>query len=105
MPKSKIIDLLDEAKSADKSTKTKSKTTTKSKAKSTTKSATKTAASTKTAKTTKTVKTVGKTPAKPRKRMESVDFKSGITIYAVYGCFPARHHSLVELVATIGAGD
>ena len=52
MPKSKIIDLLDEAKNADKSTKTKSKTTTKSKAKSTTKSATKTAAKTTAKKTT-----------------------------------------------------
>ena len=52
MPKSKIIDLLDEAKSADKSTKTKSKTTTKSKAKSTTKSATKTVAKTTAKKTT-----------------------------------------------------
>ncbi len=52
MPKSKIIDLLDEAINTDKSAKTKSKTTTKSKAKSTTKSATKTAAKTTTKKTT-----------------------------------------------------
>lgn len=64
MPKSKIIDLLDDAKSTDKSAKTKSKTTTKSKTKSTAKSATKTAAKT-TAKKTATKKaTVKKTTAK-----------------------------------------
>lgn len=63
MPKSKIIDLLDGAKSTDKSTKTKSKTTTKSKAKSTTKSATKPVAKTTTKKTTTKKATTKKTTA------------------------------------------
>ena len=64
MPKSKIIDLLDDAKSTDKSAKTKSKTTTKSKTKSTAKSATKTAVKTTTKKTATKKATVKKTTAK-----------------------------------------
>ncbi len=71
MPRSKIIDLLDSAKTVDKPAKTKSKTTTKSKTKSTTKSVKPVA---KTA--TKSVKPVAKTAAKSVKPVVKTASKS-----------------------------